>query len=120
MPNIGLVYALSAGANSILILDQSASSSSASNIGKAVATPWPISERSTITSTLSSAPMRSHAFGASGAAGAGPKRDPDGSWKPMTSRSEERRVGKECRSRGSAEGKEQKREGETEDVRKRA
>src|SRR3989442_9410112 len=68
MPNIGFVYALSAGANSILILDQSASSSSASSIGSAVVTPWPISERSTITSTLSSAPMRSHALGANGPA----------------------------------------------------
>src|SRR5256886_11395752 len=78
MPNkSGLAYALSAGANSILILDQSASSSSASSIGNAVVTPWPISERSTITSTLSSAPMRNHALGASGAAAAVRNRDPD-------------------------------------------
>src|SRR6266699_39268 len=50
MPNIGLVYALSAGANSILTLAQSASSSSATSIGRAVVTPWPISERSTMMS----------------------------------------------------------------------
>ena len=66
IPNMGFVYALSAGANSILILDQSASSSSARSIGSDVATPWPISERSTMTSTLSSVPMRSHALGANG------------------------------------------------------
>src|SRR2546426_9393323 len=86
MPNIGLVYALSAGANSIRTLDQSASSSSASSIGNDVVTPWPISERSTTTRTLSSAPMRSHAFGANGAAAAArPARRPAaGTWKPMT------------------------------------
>src|SRR3989441_4525189 len=37
IPNMGFVYALSAGANSILILDQSASSSSARSIGSDVA-----------------------------------------------------------------------------------
>src|SRR2546427_3274407 len=58
MPNIGLVYALSAGADSIRTFDQSASSSSASSMGNDVVTPWPISERSTTTRTLSSAPMR--------------------------------------------------------------
>src|SRR5438445_2384697 len=63
MPNMGFVYALSAGANSILILDQSASSSSARSMGSEVVTPWPISDRSTTTSTLSSVPMRSHALG---------------------------------------------------------
>src|SRR5256885_9863328 len=81
MPNIGFVYALSAGANSILILDQSASSSSASSIGSAVVTPWPISERSTRTSTLSSAPMRSHALGDSGPTAS---RRPDGRWNGIT------------------------------------
>src|SRR2546426_11207508 len=84
MPNIGLVYALSAGANSIRTLDQSASSSSASSIGNDVVTPWPISERSTTTTTLSSAPMRSHAFGANGAAAATRPRPVAGRWKPMT------------------------------------
>src|SRR2546430_9361162 len=49
MPNIGLVYALSAGADSIRTFDQSASSSSASSMGNDVVTPWPISERSTTT-----------------------------------------------------------------------
>src|SRR3989441_3249913 len=83
MPNIGLMYALSAGADSIRTFDQSASSSSARSIGSAVVTPWPISERSTTTSTLSSAPIRSHALGANGAAAAGP-RAAAGSWKPMT------------------------------------
>src|SRR5437660_1155601 len=68
MPNIGLVYALSAGADSIRTFDQSASSSSASSMGNDVVTPWPISERSTTTRTLSSAPMRSQALGANAAA----------------------------------------------------
>src|SRR5881296_275784 len=88
MPNIGLMYALSAGADSIRTFDQSASSSSASSMGSDVVTPWPISERSTTTSTLSSAPMRSHAFGANGAAasGAPPRPRPEaGRWNPMTS-----------------------------------
>src|SRR5258708_30556603 len=85
MPNIGLMYALSAGADSIRTFDQSASSSSASSMGSDVVTPWPISERSTTTTTLSSAPMRSHAFGAKGAAAArAPFRPPAGRWKPMT------------------------------------
>src|SRR5436309_7928238 len=84
--NIGLTYDLSAGADSIRTFDQSASSSSASSMGREVVTPWPISERSTTTSTLSSAPMRSHAFGANGAAVvARPARRPAaGRWKPMT------------------------------------
>src|SRR6266704_2746372 len=84
MPNMGLMYALSAGAKSMRIFDQSASSSSASSIGRDVVTPWPISERSTITSTLSSGLMRSHALGVKGAAGVGPNRAPAGIWKPMT------------------------------------
>src|SRR3989449_5817591 len=87
MPNnIGFTYALSAGADSILTFDQSASSSSASSMGREVVTPCPISERSTTTRTLSSAPMRSHAFGANGAAAAArPARRPAaGTWKPMT------------------------------------
>src|SRR2546422_5248812 len=86
MPNIGLMYALSAGADSMRIFDQSASSSSASSIGSDVVTPWPISERSTTTTTLSSAPMRSHAFGAKGAATAAraPFRPPAGGWEAMT------------------------------------
>ena len=77
MPNMGLMYALSAGADSIRTFDQSASSSSASSIGNDVVTPWPISERSTTTSTLSSAPIRSHALGANGAAAAGSSRRPE-------------------------------------------
>src|SRR5205807_9754889 len=85
MPNIGLVYALSAGANSILTLVQSASSSSATSIGSAVATPWPISERSTTMSTLLSGLIRSHALGANGAAGVVATRPPAGRWNPMTS-----------------------------------
>src|SRR2546423_12846802 len=84
MPNIGLTYALSAGADSILTFDQSASSSSASSMGRAVVTPWPISERSTTTSTLPSVPMRSHALGANGAAAAVRPRPAAGRWKPMT------------------------------------
>src|SRR5438094_968099 len=87
MPNnIGLTYDLSAGADSIRTLDQSASSSSASSMGREVVTPWPISERSTTTSTLSSVPMRSQAFGANGAAAAGRPALPPaaGRWKPMT------------------------------------
>src|SRR5438034_1304932 len=86
MPNIGLVYALSAGADSIRTFDQSASSSSASSMGNDVVTPWPISERSTTTRTLSSAPMRSQALGANAAA-APPRiacRPVAGRWKPMT------------------------------------
>src|SRR5213078_3731923 len=85
MPNIGLVYALSAGADSILSLVQSASSSSAMSIGNAVLTPWPISERSTTMSTLLSGLIRSHALGAKGATGVGAKRPPAGKWNPMTS-----------------------------------
>src|SRR5213592_2351194 len=87
MPNIGFVYALSAGANSITIFDQSASSSSATSIGSAVATPWPISDRSTRISTLSSGLMRSHALGANGSDGGGaaPMRGREGRWKPITS-----------------------------------
>src|SRR2546422_11561966 len=87
MPNnIGFTYALSAGADSILTFDQSASSSSASSMGNDVVTPCPTSERSTPTRTLSSAPMRSHAFGANGAAAAArPARRPTaGRWKPIT------------------------------------
>src|SRR2546421_389581 len=84
MPNIGLMYALSAGADSIRTFDQSASSSSARSIGSAVVTPWPISERSTTTSTLSSAPIRSHALGANGAGAASGPRPAAGRWKPMT------------------------------------
>src|SRR3989449_8584492 len=86
MPNIGLVYALSAGADSIRTFDQSASSSSASSMGSDVVTPWPISERSTTTRTLSSAPMRSQALGANAAA-APPRiafRPVAGRWKLMT------------------------------------
>src|SRR5258706_229930 len=75
------MYALSAGAKSIWTLVQSASSSSASSIGKEVATPWPISQRSTMTSTLSSGPMRSHALGAKGAGPCSPR---VGMRKPMT------------------------------------
>src|SRR5256714_922859 len=85
MPNIGLVYALSAGANSIFTLVQSASSSSATSIGRAVLTPWPISERSTTMSTLLSGLIRNQALGAEGAAGVGAKRPPAGRWSPMTS-----------------------------------
>src|SRR6266702_557469 len=83
---MGLMYALSAGADSIRTFDQSASSSSASSMGNDVVTPCPISERSTTTSTLSSAPMRSQAFGANGAAAAAPPalRPAAGRWKPMT------------------------------------
>src|SRR5882762_11245455 len=66
------------------IFDQSASSSSASSIGSDVVTPWPISERSTTTSTLSSVPIRNHAFGAKGAATAARPRPVAGRWKPMT------------------------------------
>src|SRR5438309_3519317 len=84
MPNIGLVYALSAGANSIFTLVQSASSSSARSIGRAVVTPWPISERSTTMSTLLSGLIRSHALGAKGAAAAAAKRPPAGRWNPIT------------------------------------
>src|SRR5690349_4773621 len=84
MPNIGLMYALSAGANSILIFDQSASSSSARSIGSDVVTPCPISERSTITSTLSSGLIRSQAFGAKVEGYAMPRRPPTGRWNPMT------------------------------------
>src|SRR5947208_6659339 len=83
MPNIGLVYALSAGANSIFTLVHSASSSSARSIGRAVVTPWPISERSTTMSTLLSGLIRSHALGAKGAAAAA-KRPPAGRWNPIT------------------------------------
>src|SRR5712691_10232653 len=55
-------------------------------MGNEVVTPWPISERSTTTRTLSSAPMRSQALGANGAAAA-PRiacRPVPGRWKPMT------------------------------------
>src|SRR5207237_7885049 len=74
-----------AGADSILTLVQSASSSSATSIGSAVATPWPISERSTTMSTLLSGLIRSHALGANGAAGGVATRPPAGRWNPMTS-----------------------------------
>src|SRR2546430_7581453 len=85
MPNIGLVYALSAGANSIFTLVHSASSSSARSIGRAVVTPWPISERSTTMSTLLSGLIRSKAWGAKGAAAAA-RRPPAGRWNPSTGR----------------------------------
>src|SRR5437879_203525 len=85
MPNIGLIYALSAGADSIRNVDQAASSSSARGMGNDVVTPWPISERSTTTRTRSSAPMRSHAWGANGAAAAAARPRPaTGTVKPMT------------------------------------
>src|SRR5256714_10765766 len=86
MPNNGLVYALSAGADSIRTFVQSASSSSASSMGNDVAPPGPISARSTATRTLSSAPMRSQAWGANATA-APPRiacRPVAGRWKPMT------------------------------------
>src|SRR2546430_12532345 len=85
MPNIGLFYALSAGATSIFTLVQSASSPSAMSIGRALLPPWPISERSTTMSTLLSGLTRSHAWGAKGAAAAAAKRPPAGRWNPMTS-----------------------------------
>src|SRR2546430_12701181 len=55
-------------------------------MGNDVVTPWPISERSTTTRMLSSAPMRSQALGANAAA-APPRiafRPAAGRWKPMT------------------------------------
>src|SRR5574342_1376039 len=69
------------------IFDQSASSSSARSIGREVATPWPISERSTTTSTLSSGLIRSQAFGANGPgpATAARPRPMAGRWKPIAS-----------------------------------
>src|SRR6266550_3120222 len=84
IPNSGLKYCFAAGANSILILVQSASSSSARSMGSEVVTPWPISERSTTTTTLSLLPMRSHASAHHGAAGTAARLPAAGTWKPMT------------------------------------
>src|SRR2546427_11152267 len=47
---------------------QSASSSSATSIARAVGAPWPISERSMVTVTVPSGAMASQAFGANGSA----------------------------------------------------
>src|SRR5436190_23707894 len=104
MPNIGLMYALSAGAHSISTLVQSASSSSAMSIGSAVLTPWPISERSTTMSTLLSGLIRSHALGAKGATGVGAKRPPAGRWNPMTSPAPAAAVVSRNSRRGTVEG----------------
>src|SRR2546428_14191070 len=49
---------------------QSASSSSATNIARAVGAPWPISERSMVTVTVPSGAMASQALGAKGSAAA--------------------------------------------------
>ena len=63
MPNIGLLKAGSAPACLTLILDQSASSSSATSIGIAVCTPCPISDKPQITVIWLSDPMRIYALG---------------------------------------------------------
>src|SRR2546430_16967368 len=105
MPNIGLVYALSAGANSIFTLVQSASSSSARSIGSAVVTPWPISGRSTTSSTLLSGLIRSHALGAKGAAGAAAKRPPAGRGNPLASPAPDAAVVPGNSGRGTLDGR---------------
>ncbi len=69
MPKAVWAYTGAAGACSTRILDQSASSSSATSIGRAVQIPWPISEWAISTVTLSSVPTRRKALGAKGAAG---------------------------------------------------
>src|SRR5256885_10228486 len=51
------------------MVDQSASSSSARIRASPVWEPWPISDRSIVSVTIPSAPMRNQALGANGAAG---------------------------------------------------
>ena len=58
MPNIGLLKASLTGACSTRTVLQSASSSSATSIGMAVSTPWPISDEPTMTVTRLSGVMR--------------------------------------------------------------
>src|SRR5207249_3961985 len=67
------------------MVDQSASSSSARIRASPVWEPWPISDRSIVSVTIPSAPMRNQALGANGAAGAGrPTLRRHGRWKAMT------------------------------------
>src|SRR5260221_659482 len=58
-----LYFAASAGAPSTRIWLQSASSSSATSVGRPVYVPWPISRCFTITVTVLSVPMRTKALG---------------------------------------------------------
>ncbi len=53
-PKFGLPYFASAGVHSVLIFDQSMSSSSATSIGIDVITPWPISSCVSMMRTVSS------------------------------------------------------------------
>src|SRR6202166_5412627 len=71
IPNAGLKYSLAAGANSVWILFQSQSSSSAAIIQSAVRIPCPISDLSIMILTVSSGEMSIHAFKDAGAAPAG-------------------------------------------------
>ena len=65
-PTSGLMYAAPAGADSIFMVVQSPSSSSMTIWGRAVMTPWPISDLSTTTVTMPSVPILSQAFGTKG------------------------------------------------------
>jgi hypothetical protein len=65
-PSMPLMYTSPGGANSTLILRRSTSSSSATRVGSAIATPWPISERAQRIVTWLFGAMRIHAFSAAG------------------------------------------------------
>ena len=62
-PKFGLPYFASAGTHSVLIFDQSVSSSSAMSIGIEVITPWPISSCVSMMRTVSSLFTFSQMFG---------------------------------------------------------
>src|SRR5262245_55319470 len=66
LPKMGLMYAGSTGANSVLILAKSASSSSATSMARAVSMPCPISDLSMMTVTDPSGAIRIQALGANG------------------------------------------------------
>src|ERR1700675_2018330 len=66
IPNAGLKYSLAAGANSVWILFQSQSSSSAAIIQRAVRIPCPISDLSIMMVTTSVVEMSIHAFNDAG------------------------------------------------------
>jgi hypothetical protein len=68
-PSAELMYALPAGAASTRIAPTATSSSSASSVGSAVYTPWPISERSARNAIEPSVSILSHAFACTGDVG---------------------------------------------------
>ena len=69
-PKFGLPYFGSAGAHSVLMVFQSASSSSATSIGIEVMTPWPISSIVSMIVTVSSGAILSQTLGSKSSAAA--------------------------------------------------